>query len=151
MLREARAAAALEHPNVVAIYDVGEISSPEALRGTTYIAMELVRGTSLRPVIRAGATTLATRVRWLVEIAMALAAAHKSGLVHRDVKPENVMIREDGVAKVLDFGIAKKSHTPADPSAATEALVPTITTQGVILGTPYYMSPEQAPERERRS
>jgi serine/threonine-protein kinase len=140
MMREARAAAALDHPNVVTVYDVGEVDQPEELRGTMYLAMELIRGKPLREYIGAEAIAMKTRVAWLVEIARALAAAHKIGVVHRDIKPENVMIREDDVAKVLDFGIAKRSNESAPPDAAN---LPTVTGQGVVVGTPYYMSPEQ--------
>ncbi len=99
ILREARAAAALEHPNVVAVYDVGEIQEPVDLRGTPYIAMELIKGRSLRAFVGVPAVPMGERIRWLVDVASALGAAHKAGLVHRDVKPENVMIRDDGVVK----------------------------------------------------
>jgi serine/threonine-protein kinase len=109
MLREARAAAALEHPNVVAVYDVGQVESREDLRGTTYLAMELIRGVPLRAYVRDTSVPIYKRVRWLREIAEALAVAHAAGLVHRDIKPENVMVRDDGRVKVLDFGIAKRA------------------------------------------
>ena len=141
MLREARAAAALEHPNVVAIYDVGEASVPGGLRGTMYIAMELIKGKTLRACIGDPWTSLRTKLRWLTDIARALAVAHASGLVHRDVKPENIMIRDDGVVKVLDFGIAKKA---SDSSAVrTSSFVVPTTAYGTVRGTPRYMAPEQ--------
>ncbi len=144
MLREARAVAALDHPNVVAIYDVGQLTEPDALRGTTYIAMELVKGEPLRKRIGDARVPIEERVRWLADIARALAAAHGSGIVHRDVKPENVLIREDGRVKVLDFGIAKRSGRGAvDASAPTEDIVATVTAEGVVMGTPLYMAPEQ--------
>ena len=145
MLREARAAAALDHPNVVAIYDVGQVDEPEELRGTTYLAMELIKGSTLRSYVGDMRVTLKERVRWLSDVARALAAAHTAGLVHRDVKPENVMIREDGRVKVLDFGIAKRAASDAvDATSSTEGyVVPTLTGQGVIVGTPLYMAPEQ--------
>ena len=130
LVREARAAAALDHPNAVAVFDVGE----EA--GMPYLAMELVEGRSLRGYVGDRTVPLERRVRWLVEIARALAAAHARGLVHRDVKPENVMVRDDGAVKVLDFGIARRE--PLDGST-----VDTITAAGVIVGTPMYMAPEQ--------
>jgi tetratricopeptide (TPR) repeat protein len=144
LLREARAAAALEHPNVVNIYDVGEVQEPASLRGTTFLAMELIRGKTLREFVGDTSIPMSQRMGWLIDIARALAAAHKCGLVHRDIKPENVMIRDDGVVKVLDFGIAQRSRPPVDPTSSTEGLVlPTNTTAGLVIGTPYYMSPEQ--------
>jgi ABC-type branched-subunit amino acid transport system substrate-binding protein len=145
MLREARAAASLDHPNVVAIYDVGEAVEPEALRGAPYLAMELIKGKSLRAFIGSD-TPSAERIRWLGDIARALSAAHERGLVHRDIKPENVMIRDDGVVKVLDFGIAKRSSAPIGVSGASAASMPSgviTTTHGIAVGTPLYMAPEQ--------
>jgi serine/threonine-protein kinase len=135
LLREARAAAALDHPNAVAIFDVGEIN------GVSFIAMELVTGRLLRRSMRSGDIEWPERVRWLVEIASALAAAHRNGIVHRDIKPDNVMIHSDGRAKVLDFGIARRAEGSADPTASTE-LSP-ITVEGGLIGTPLYMAPEQ--------
>ena len=138
LLREARAAASLDHPNAVAIYDVGEHD------GQPYIAMELVEGKSLRALVGDAGVPAGERLRVLVDVARALAAAHKRGLVHRDVKPENVMIRDDGVVKVLDFGIARRHAAPTDPHGSTtpEGLA-TITQEGAVLGTPLYMAPEQ--------
>ncbi|MFT3766717.1 MAG: serine/threonine-protein kinase [Minicystis sp.] len=140
MLREARAAAALEHPHAVVVYDVGEAD------GATFLAMELVRGTTMRARIGDASVPVGRRIRWLVDVARALGAAHRRGIVHRDVKPDNVMIREDGAAKVLDFGIARRQAKAVDPSAPTEpgaAPMSTITAQGVIVGTPHYAAPEQ--------
>jgi serine/threonine-protein kinase len=139
ILREARAAAQLSHPNAVSIFDVGESET-----AGPYIVMELVQGRSLREAVRDASVPLADKLRWLSETASALAAAHDRGIVHRDVKPENVLIRDDGAAKVLDFGIARRSNAaPADPSAPTEAPLPTLTVDGAQLGTPIYMAPEQ--------
>jgi serine/threonine-protein kinase len=140
LLREARAAAALDHPNAVSIFDVGELD------GAPYIAMELVSGRTLRESVGEGegAPPVATRAGWLTDIARALAAAHRQGIVHRDIKPENVMVREDGVVKVLDFGIARRVGGNVDPSAPTQApALPTLTKEGVKVGTPLYMAPEQ--------
>jgi eukaryotic-like serine/threonine-protein kinase len=134
LLREARAVAALSHPNVVAIYDVGES------KGRLYLAMELVVGSSLRSFVGNLELPLGRRIRWLVDVARALDAAHKSGIIHRDVKPENVMVREDGGIKVLDFGIARRT---APRSAEEQHAVDTITGGGAIAGTPVYMAPEQ--------
>ncbi len=143
LLREARAAAALSHPNVIAIYDVGQIESPEELRGTTYLAMELVEGVSLRKEV-GGTASIADRQRWLADIASALAAAHDHGLIHRDIKPENVMIRDDGRVTVLDFGIAKKAGGASGIAETAQAYeLSTETAAGVAVGTPLYMAPEQ--------
>jgi len=145
MMREAQLAAALDHPNVVAVFDVGQIEHPPELRGTTYLAMELIRGETLRKYIGDPRVRMRVRVRWLEEMARALAAAHAAGLVHRDVKPENVMIRDDGIVKVLDFGIAKRTlAAPTDPMSSTEGYaVSTLSAQGAVVGTPVYMAPEQ--------
>jgi serine/threonine-protein kinase len=142
LLREARAAAAIEHANAIAIYDVGEID------GTPFITMEIVEGRSLRDEIRGEPAPLATRLAWLASIARALQAAHDRGIVHRDVKPENVMVRRDGVVKVLDFGIARAA-TADDEDASWSAVPPHEGTQtggstaGTWAGTPRYMAPEQ--------
>ena len=148
MLREARAAAALNHPNTVSIYDIGEAEN------LPYLAMELIEGLSLRRLIGGGAS-ISTRLGWLLDVARALSAAHRAGLVHRDVKPENVMLREDGAIKVLDFGIARRVHLDADEAASTQRgteitnkigslrSADTVTSEGVMVGTPAYMSPEQ--------
>jgi serine/threonine-protein kinase len=138
MLREARAAAALSHPNAVAIYDVGETDSTDP-----YIVMELVVGRSLRELVSDDDVLLSEKLHWLEEIAAALGAAHDRGIVHRDVKPDNVLVRADGAAKVLDFGIARRAASALDPSAPTEAGLPTLTEAGVQVGTPLYMAPEQ--------
>jgi serine/threonine-protein kinase len=139
MLREARAAAALDHPNAVAIFDVGDVD------GDPFIAMELIEGRSLRAYIGRPEVGWDRRLRWLADVARALAAAHKRGLVHRDIKPENVIVREeDGVVKVLDFGIARRPDAPVDPTGATQHVgLETLTSKGLVVGTPRYMSPEQ--------
>jgi serine/threonine-protein kinase len=140
MLREARAAAALEHPNAVSIYDLG------AVDGTPFIAMELVQGKNLHAYVGDAGAPWELKLRWLLDAASALAAAHDAGLVHRDVKPENVMVRDDGRVKVLDFGIARRATSPAqpnDPTQKPELAAGTLTGQGVIIGTLRYMPPEQ--------
>ncbi len=137
MLREARTAAGLNHPGIVAVYDVGEHE------GIPYIAMELVHGKPLRQLVGSGAP-LATRLRILLDVAYALSAAHRAGLVHRDVKPENVMVREDGAVKVLDFGIARRADGGVSATAETvDAEFATRTGDGAFAGTPAYMAPEQ--------
>ncbi len=144
LFREARSVASLSHPNVVAIYDVGEtgprVSAGTRQGGLLYLAMEYVVGSTLRTLVGNAEIPVPRRIRWLVDVARALEAAHKGGIVHRDVKPENVMVRDDGVVKVLDFGIARRtvSGRPEDAHA-----VDTVTGGGSIAGTPVYMAPEQ--------
>jgi serine/threonine-protein kinase len=140
MMREARAAAALDHPNAVSVFDVGEAD------GQLFIAMELVVGKSLRAYVNDVTVRWETKLRWMVDAARALGAAHERGLVHRDVKPENIMVRSDGVAKVLDFGIAKRVRVDLQPSAMLPGSVDdlrSMSMQGGIVGTPWYLSPEQ--------
>jgi hypothetical protein len=143
MRREARTAALLEHPNVVLVYDVGDVEDGSDA-GETFLAMELVRGRTLRSIVYDQDVSIGKKLRWLIEVARALDAAHAAGLVHRDVKPDNLMVRDDGVVKVLDFGIAKKSST-VDPLAPTGVSPDplTLTQAGSIVGTPMYASPEQ--------
>src|SRR5438445_2999666 len=125
--REARAAAGLSHPNVASVYDYGEED------GTPYIVMELLRGETLAERLRReGALPADEAVRITEGVAAALQAAHDAGVVHRDVKPGNVMLTPAGEVKVLDFGIAAASW--ATPITAT----------GAAIGTATYISPEQA-------
>jgi serine/threonine protein kinase/Tol biopolymer transport system component len=132
---EARSASALNHPNIVTIYEVGSFD------GISYIAMELVEGASLRAKIQ-GPLAVRTLLQIASQVAAGLAAAHDSGIVHRDLKPENVMVTKDGLVKILDFGLAKLIFTgmEAETHVATEAA----TTPGAVMGTAAYMSPEQA-------
>jgi serine/threonine protein kinase len=132
LLGEARAAAAIGHPNAVAVYDVGDVD------GIRYIAMELVEGRTLRACVGDQSLPADTRVRWLIDVARALSAAHVRGVIHRDVKPENILVREDGVIKVLDFGIARQ--VPPTSVLGSSRLS---TTRGTLVGTPAYMAPEQ--------
>ena len=138
VLREARAAAALTHPNTVTIFDVGEDDDG------IFIAMELLEGESLRVLVERGGIPLSVRLRWLREAALGLDAAHRRGLVHRDVKPDNLFVCRDGVLKVLDFGIAKR-HADGWQGEHAAALggPPSSETGGRIVGTPRYMAPEQ--------
>ncbi len=139
-LREARAAAAATHRNIATIYEIGEAD------GHVFIAMELGVGETLRERIAAGLSQ-AEAMRVAKEVARGLAAAHEKGIVHRDLKPENVMLTADGQVKVLDFGVAKLLSTESDPLAApSDATIP-VTAEGRIVGTPPYMSPEQAEGR----
>jgi eukaryotic-like serine/threonine-protein kinase len=140
-LREARMAAALDHPNVVSIFDVGEQD------GNPFIVMELVNGRSLRACIGHSEIPISERVHWLLGIARGLAAAHHAGLVHRDVKPENVLVRDDGVVKVLDFGIARLERMPSQrpPGYGSAGGISAAggTIESTLAGTPAYMAPEQ--------
>ncbi|WP_395694726.1 Stk1 family PASTA domain-containing Ser/Thr kinase [Nocardioides sp.] len=126
-VREARAAARLSHPNVVAVYDQGDD------HGTVFLAMELIDGITLRDVIRKEAPIAPARALALIEpVLSALAAAHRAGLVHRDVKPENVLIADDGRIKVADFGLARAVSADTQHTA----------TGGVLIGTVSYLAPE---------
>lgn len=125
--REARSAAKLSHPNVVAVYDQGEDD------GHVFLAMELVNGLTLREVMDSqGALTPRAALDIFDPILQALGAAHSAGLIHRDVKPENVILREDGTVKVTDFGLARAISTTTSTAQT-----------GVLLGTVAYLSPEQ--------
>jgi len=135
-LREARSASALNHPNIVTTYEIQETD------GITFIALELIDGETLSQRIQQGLNVI-DALDIAIQIAGALAAAHAAGIVHRDIKPRNVMVRRDGIVKVLDFGLAKL--TSVEESAVDmEASTKFKTSSGVVLGTPIYMSPEQA-------
>ena len=131
-VQEARAASALNHSNIAQIYDV--IDEPPA------IVMELVEGMPLDRVLASGPLSLACVLDYAVQIASALAAAHAAGIVHRDVKPANIMVGADGRVKVLDFGLAKL----AQPGTGDATVTAAATRLGAIMGTAAYMSPEQA-------
>ena len=135
-LREAKAAGVLAHPAIVTIYDVGEAD------GHAYIAMELVEGQSLDQVIAREGKFTGERVLSIAsQLASALSYAHLSGVVHRDIKPSNIMLGKDGVSiKILDFGIARVAERDAAETDRQQLL----TQAGQVLGTPRYMSPEQA-------
>ena len=140
--QEATAAAALNHPNIAHIYEIGETD------GLNFIAMEFIDGHTLRELIHGGQSDLAKLLRYLQHAAEGLAKAHAAGIVHRDLKPENIMVTRDGHAKVLDFGLAKlvepqQSSSPSGSDVAT-AILQQHSASGVILGTAGYMSPEQA-------
>jgi len=137
--REARSASALNHPNVVTIYDVGQVDS------TPYITMEFVQGSTLRHLLANGALPTATVLRLAEQLASGLAKIHTCGLIHADLKPENVMITEDGLAKILDFGLAKPAPIIDGPSQPEV----THTTSSGLAGTLSYLSPEQILGRTR--
>ena len=135
--KEARAASALNHPNIVTVYEVGQSES------VSFIAMELVEGRNLRELLAGGALPLRKVLEIGGQIAEGLATAHARGLVHRDLKPQNVMVTPEGRVKILDFGLAKQV-SPSLTSGEKDVEDPTLTTPGTILGTVGYMSPEQA-------
>jgi len=129
-IREARAAARLSDPGVVAVYDQGK--DPQT--GLVFLAMELVSGRTLRDVIRTrGRLTPGEALDIMTPVLSALVAAHRAGIVHRDVKPENVLLADDGRVKVADFGLARSSLASGADSS----------TQGVVMGTVAYLAPEQ--------
>ncbi len=139
--QEARAASALSHPNIVTIYDIDNAD------GVYFIAMEYVAGKTLDRLIGRKGLPLDAALGYAVQIADALARAHGAGIVHRDLKPANVMVTDDGLVKILDFGLAKLREPAAPGDAATLTAGPTearITGEGRIVGTVAYMSPEQA-------
>jgi serine/threonine-protein kinase len=130
LVAEARAAAGVRHPNIVAIHDIGMSD------GVAFIVMDLVEGETLRQRLGKGPIAPRDGERWMRTLATALAAAHEAGFVHRDVKPENVLVDESGVLKLLDFGIARRIVAEGEAPESTR------TQDGVFRGTPRYMAPE---------
>jgi tetratricopeptide (TPR) repeat protein/predicted Ser/Thr protein kinase len=140
-LREARSVSLLSHTNIATLFDYGETEEDQP-----FIVMELVKGRPLNELLAAGELTIARSVEIVARVADALAEAHSRGIIHRDVKPSNIVVNERGIVKVLDFGLAKQIGTdfagPSDPEART--LLATRTQSDVVVGTPLYLSPEQA-------
>lgn len=135
--QEAQAASALNHPNILTIYEIGQAAS------LLYIATEYVEGETVRQHILHASMALGHALDVAIQVASALSAAHQAGIVHRDVKPENVILRSDGYVKVLDFGLAKLTEAKGVETSAPT--LPKIETEpGVVMGTVSYMSPEQA-------
>ena len=138
--QEAAAASNLNHPNILTIHEVGLDD------GRHYIATEFIDGVTLRRKMAATPLEISEILDVAIQVASALEEAHSAGIVHRDVKPDNVMVRRNGYVKVLDFGLAKLTETidrsPSDAEASTRVLVQT--DAGVVMGTSHYMSPEQA-------
>jgi eukaryotic-like serine/threonine-protein kinase len=140
-VREAQSASALNHPNIVTIYDVGECSIESISHPVHYIAMELIEGKTLGGRIYGGCS-LRTLIDVVQQVADALSRAHAAGIFHRDLKPDNIMVTNDGRAKVVDFGLAKVVYNePIGGDSATARLEHT--REGIVMGTVGYMSPEQ--------
>ena len=136
--QEARATAALNHPNILAVFDIGsQDNSP-------YIVSELLEGETLRARLNTGPLPLRKAIDYALQIVRGLAAAHDHGIFHRDLKPENIFITRDGHLKILDFGLAKLTMPePGAPGMSSQATLDSVTGRGVLLGTLGYMSPEQ--------
>jgi serine/threonine protein kinase len=144
-IQEAKAASALNHPNIVTIYDIDQAE------GVDFIAMECILGKPLDDLVPRKGLQLKTALKYSVQIADALTTAHAAGIVHRDLKPGNVMVTESGLVKVLDFGLAKLTEEIAtsgfEDEKTLEATKRPKTEEGIIMGTASYMSPEQAEGR----
>jgi len=136
--QEARAASALNHPNIITLLDIGDAD------GMLFIAMEYVEGKTLRELLTAGSLPSRKVLEIGEQLADGLAKAHDAGILHRDLKPDNVMVSKDGFVKILDFGLAKLGAAPADGVSELETAARPATSPGAVMGTVGYMSPEQA-------
>jgi len=141
-IQEAKAASALNHPNILTVYEIGSFEN------TRFIATELVKGHTLHERLRTERLTLRETLDVALQVSAALSAAHGAGIVHRDIKPDNIMLRDDGLVKVLDFGLAKLTVTPTALTGPEDATRKPLTNPGVVMGTVSYMSPEQARGKE---
>ncbi|HET6348651.1 MAG TPA: protein kinase, partial [Candidatus Krumholzibacteria bacterium] len=145
-VQEAKSASSLNHPNIVTIYEIGQepvksVSGTEDSGPLHYMSMELITGKTLGAKIHEEKTDLRTLIGYLAQAAEGIAKAHAVGIVHRDLKPGNIMVSDDGFAKVLDFGLAKLTEKTSGPNEATEVADRTV--DGAVMGTVSYMSPEQ--------
>jgi tetratricopeptide (TPR) repeat protein/predicted Ser/Thr protein kinase len=136
--REAQAASALNHPNIVTIYEYNSD------RGLDYMAMEYIDGKTLARLMDDPDLRMETRIGYACQVAAALGKAHEAGIVHRDLKPANIMVTGDGQVKVLDFGLASQAYPGGAPAGAEGETLTGLTAVGAVVGTPAYMSPEQA-------
>jgi eukaryotic-like serine/threonine-protein kinase len=151
LLREAQAMARVSHPNVVAVHDVGTVVDP--VRGpVVFVAMELVVGRDLRAWLAERSRSASDVLAAFVQAGQGLLAAHRVGLIHRDFKPANVLVGDDGVVRVGDFGLARRLGAALEPSGdrsdRSPIVIDAITRTGAIIGTPAYMAPEQHLGRE---
>ena len=137
-MQEARAASGLSHPNIVTVHDI------LADDGTDLLVMELVSGKTIAQILPATGFPIPLALKYAVQTASALAAAHAAGIVHRDIKPGNIMVTASGLVKVLDFGLAKPTFMTGGDDTKTASLAAPLTVQGTVVGTVNYMSPEQA-------
>ncbi|HEY5073985.1 MAG TPA: serine/threonine-protein kinase [Pyrinomonadaceae bacterium] len=140
-VQEAKAASSLNHPNIITIHEIGEAG------GAHFIATEFIEGQTLKQLMAHTRMALPEILDVSMQAANALQAAHAAGIVHRDVKPDNIMLRPDGIVKVLDFGLAKlteKSHQSTPANSQIDTMVRAQTRPGTVMGTIDYMSPEQA-------
>lgn len=139
-VQEAKAASALNHPNILTVHEIGKHD------GSRFITTEYIKGETLRDRFRGSPLTLRETLDITMQVAAALNAAHEAGIVYRDIKPENIMLRDDSLVKVLDFGLAKLAERPASVDSASEdaTRAQINTSPGVVMGTANYMSPEQA-------
>ena len=135
--QEARAAGILNHPNITAVYDIGSTD------GAPYVVSELLEGETLRSALAGGKLSIRKATDYALQIANGLAAAHEKGIVHRDLKPENLFVTKDGRVKILDFGLAKLTHTEEGSQGTNLPTASAGTEPGVVMGTLGYMSPEQ--------
>jgi serine/threonine protein kinase len=140
-VQEAKSASSLNHPNIITIYEIDQAD------GTDFIVMEFVAGKTLQQLIPSGGFPVADVLKYAIPIASALAAAHTAGIIHRDIKPGNIMVGANGIVKVLDFGLAKLAEPATGEfgeTATLRAVERPTTEEGTIVGTTAYMSPEQA-------
>src|ERR1700737_1407848 len=135
--REAKAVAALSHPNILAIHDFG------THEGVSYAVTELLEGETLREKLDAGPIPQKQAVDYALQVAKGLSAAHEKGVIHRDLKPENLFVLKDGHLKILDFGLAKRVEAIASGEETSAPTASQLTLPGTVMGTVGYMSPEQ--------